>query len=201
MRSSSNPNPHSPAGPKVGTKEAQAAVSRRAREIYEKGGKLAGRDLENWMQAEAEIVRELSRLSDRRLALVVRVDGVQYVGEYNLASANGYAPGEFASGDPVPVRFVGNKMLVERPNGKVLETIIAKKVGGTSPPTCTALRPDLDREREAAKELRPHLPVDTARPWPGPTSPADTTLQRLQPTPCFCCGPRPSSIPAPSGRW
>jgi hypothetical protein len=136
MTGSSNPNTHSPAMPKISAREVQTAVSRRAREIYEKGGKVAGRDLENWMQAEAEIVREPSRLLDRRLALVVRVDGVQYVGEYNLASANGYAPGEFASGDPVPVRFVGDKMLVERPNGKVLETMIAKKVGGTTPPIC-----------------------------------------------------------------
>jgi hypothetical protein len=137
MRSTSNPNPHSLTVQKVSAKEAKEAVSRRARQIYEKGGKIAGRDLENWMQAEAEIVHELSRFSDRRLAFVVRVDGVQYVGEYSVDSANGYAPGEFASGDPVPVRFVGNKMLVERPNGRVLETVIAKKVGGTSPPTCT----------------------------------------------------------------
>lgn len=138
MRSHSSPNLDSPAVPKISAKEAQAAVSRRAREIYEKSGNLAGHDLENWMQAEAEIVRELSRLSDRRLAFVVRVEGIQYVGEYSVAAANGYAPGEFASGDPVLVRFVGNKMLVERPNGKVLETIIAKKVVGTSSPNCTA---------------------------------------------------------------
>jgi hypothetical protein len=137
MKSNSNPNPHNPTVQKVSAKEAQEAVSRRAREIYEQGGKVAGRDLENWTQAEAEIMRELSRFSDRRLAFVVRVDGVQYVGEYSVASANGYAPGEFASGDPVAVRFVRNKMLVERPNGKVLETIVAKNVGETSRPTCT----------------------------------------------------------------
>src|SRR4030088_2186459 len=137
MRSTSNPNPHSLTAQKIFSKEAQESVSRRAREIYEQGGKVARRDLENWTQAEAEIVRELSTLSDRRLAFVVRVDGVQYVGEYSMASANGYAPGEFASGDQVPVRFVGDKMLVERTNGKVLETMIAKKVEGTTPPTCT----------------------------------------------------------------
>jgi hypothetical protein len=136
MKSNSNPNPRNPTVQKVSAKEVQQAVSRRAREIYEQGGKVAGRDLENWTQAEAEIVRELSRLSDRRLAFVVRVDGVQYVGEYSVATANGYAPGEFASGDPVPVRFVGNKMLVERPNGKVLETIVATNVGQTSRPVC-----------------------------------------------------------------
>jgi hypothetical protein len=138
MSPSSKANAHSSAISAISATEAQEAVSQRARAIYEKGGKLAGRDLENWMPAEAEIVRECSGLSVRMLALVVRVDGVQYVGEYNLACANGYTPGEFASGDPVPVRFVGNRMLVKRPNGKVLETIIAKKVGGTSAPICTA---------------------------------------------------------------
>ncbi len=138
MRASSNLNPHITAMPKLSTKEVQAFFSRRAREIYENGGKVAGRDLEHWTQAEAEMVQELSKLSDRRLAFVVRVEGVQYIGEYSVASANGYTPGEFACGDPVPVRFVGNKMLVERPNGKVLETIVAKRVGGTPRPTCAA---------------------------------------------------------------
>ena len=135
MRSNSNPNPHSSP---ISATEAQEAISQRARAIYEKGGKLSGRDVENWMQAEAEIARERSDLPVRMLALVVRVDGVQYVGEYNFASANGYVPGEFASGGPVPLRFVGNKMFVERPNGKVLETSIAKNVGATSAPACTA---------------------------------------------------------------
>ena len=136
MRSTSKPDSDSPVVPKIYADETQEAVSRRAREIYEKGGKIAGRDLENWAQAEAEILRELSSLSGRRLAFVVRVEGVQYVGEYSVASANGYAPGEFACGDPVPVRFVGNKMLVERPNGKILETIVAQKAGGRSSPSC-----------------------------------------------------------------
>ena len=125
MRGNSNPNFGSQVRFISGA-EAQHAISQRAREIYERSGKVAGHDVENWAQAEAEIARENSRLSDRRLALVIRVDGVQYVGEYDLASANGYAPGEFASGDPVPVRFVGNKMLVERRNGQVLETNIAR---------------------------------------------------------------------------
>ena len=137
MRSNSNPTSPNPAVTSIYGAEAQDAISRRAREIYERSGKVAGHDVENWTRAEAELAREQSRLSDRRLALVIRVDGVRYVGEYDLASANGYAPGEFASGDPVPVRFVGNKMLVERPNGKVLETSIAK-MERTTPATCNA---------------------------------------------------------------
>jgi hypothetical protein len=126
MKPNSNPIFSGPGIPPISTADGQAVISRRAREIYERSGKLAGHDVENWTRAEAELAREHSRLSDRRLALVIRVDGVRYVGEYDLASANGYAPGEFASGDPVPVRFVGNKMLVERRNGKVLETSIAR---------------------------------------------------------------------------
>jgi len=137
MRSNSNPTSPNPAVTSIYGAEAQDAISRRAREIYERSGKVAGHDVENWTRAEAQLAREQSRLSDRRLALVIRVDGVRYVGEYNPASANGYTPGEFASGDPVPVRFVGNKMLVERPNGKVLETSIAK-MERTTPPTCNA---------------------------------------------------------------
>ena len=137
MRSNSNPTSPNPAVTSIYGAEAQDAISRRAREIYERSGKVAGHDVENWTRAEAELAREQSRLSDRRLALVIRVDGVRYVGEYDLASANGYAPGEFASGDPVPVRFVGNKMLVERRNGQILETSIAR-MERTSPQTCNA---------------------------------------------------------------
>jgi hypothetical protein len=43
-------------------------------------------------------------------------------------SSDGYLPGEFDSGVAVPVRFEGDKMFVERPNGKVLETTIVKKL-------------------------------------------------------------------------
>ena len=104
------------------------AIGRRAREIYEKSGKIAGRDLENWVQAEAEILSEQKR-SARKSAVVVRVDGVQYVGEYQPASAGDYTPGEFAKGDPVPVRFEGNQMFVKRHNGKELATRIVSQVG------------------------------------------------------------------------
>jgi hypothetical protein len=104
------------------------AIGRRAREIYEKSGRIAGRDLENWVQAEAEILSERKRLA-RRSAVVVRVEGVQYVGEYRPASAGGYTPGEFAKGDPVPVRFDGDQMFVKRPNGKELATRIVTQIG------------------------------------------------------------------------
>lgn len=104
------------------------AIGRRAKEIYEKSGKIAGRDLENWVRAEAEILSEQKR-SAHRSAVVVRVEGVQYVGEYRPASADGYTPGEFAKGDPVPVRFDGNQMFVKRHNGKELATRIVSQGG------------------------------------------------------------------------
>jgi hypothetical protein len=103
-----------------------SAICRRAEEIYERSGKLAGRDIENWIQAEQEIRSEAAERSERRTAVVVKVDGVDYVGEYEFTAADGYTPGEFTGGDPVDVRFEGDKMFVKRANGKELETRIVK---------------------------------------------------------------------------
>ncbi len=101
------------------------AIRRRAEEIYIRNGKLSGRDAENWAQAEREILDEAS---PRRKALIVNVNGVQYVGEYSLDAADGYTPGEFLAGAPVPVRIAGEKMFVIRHNGKELETTIVQKI-------------------------------------------------------------------------
>jgi uncharacterized protein YcfJ len=103
-------------------------IRRRAEEIYYRSGRVVGRDLENWSQAEREIRLELER-TNRRTAVVVRIDGVQYVGEYRTENAEGYIPGEIGPGAPVPIRFDGEKMFVKRPNGKELETRIVQKVG------------------------------------------------------------------------
>jgi hypothetical protein len=105
------------------------AIAQRAREIYERNGRIPGRDVANWCQAEAEILREYSERPARKRAVKVRVNGVEYVGEYNPEFSEGYTPGEFGSGESVPVRFAGDKMFVRRPNGKELETTIVKKVG------------------------------------------------------------------------
>jgi hypothetical protein len=103
------------------------AIRRRAEEIYIRSGKVAGRDVQNWTQAEAEIMNELAERSGRRTAIVVNVDGVQYIGEYTDERANGYSPGEISQGAKVPVRFAGDKMFVTRPNGRELETTIVSK--------------------------------------------------------------------------
>jgi len=104
------------------------AVRRRAEEIYIRSGRVEGRDAENWRQAEIEIRREAER-STRRSAVVVKVNGVQYVGEYRPERSEGYLPGEFRPGAPVAVRLDGNKMFVKRPNGKELETTVVQKIG------------------------------------------------------------------------
>jgi|SRR5579862_8396345 hypothetical protein len=104
------------------------AIRRRAEEIYIRSGKVPGRDVENWAQAEQEIRREAAGATPRK-AVVVRVNGVQYFGEYHPDDCDGYQPGELGKGKVVPVRFAGNKMFVKRPNGKELETTIVKKIG------------------------------------------------------------------------
>jgi len=99
----------------------------RAEEIYVQSGRIAGRDLENWAQAEREI-RDAAQ-ENRCAAIVVKVNGVQYVGEYTAESADGYVPGEIGAGSPVAVRLQGDKMFVERSNGKELETRIVRRIG------------------------------------------------------------------------
>lgn len=107
--------------------ELQDAIRRRAQEIYEQSGAIPGRDLQNWTQAEAEVLAAWSR-SHRRSAIVVDVDGVQYVGEYHPDLGESYKPGEFEAQDDVAVRFSGDKMFVRRPNGAELETTIVHKI-------------------------------------------------------------------------
>jgi Protein of unknown function (DUF2934) len=106
------------------------AIQRRAEEIYIRNGKIPGRDLQNWAQAEQEILHESAepQPQSRRTAIVVKVDGTAYVGEYDPSFSDGYLPGEFGPGVSVPVRFSGDRMYLKRPNGKILETTIVKKI-------------------------------------------------------------------------
>lgn len=127
QKTSSSPDSTSGARPPA-LPDLQPAIRRRAEEIYNRSGRIPGRDLENWAQAEREVLLE-AQSADGRSAIVIRVNGVQYVGEYKKSSAQGYVPGEFRPGAPVSVRFDGEKMIVKRPNGKEMETTIVKKIG------------------------------------------------------------------------
>lgn len=53
----------------------QEAIRRRATELYQRSGAIAGRDAKNQYQGEAEILRE-STLQSQRRAVVVNIDGV-----------------------------------------------------------------------------------------------------------------------------
>lgn len=108
--------------------QQQDAIRRRATDLYQRGGQAQGHDLENWCQAEAEILRESAVHSVRR-CVVVNVDGVVYTGEYELASADGYTPGEWKPRDPIPVRLAGDKLYLRRRNGRELRTTIVKRIG------------------------------------------------------------------------
>jgi len=105
------------------------AIRRRAEEIYIENGRVPGRDVENWTQAEREIMERAAK-QKQPSAIVLSVNGVQYVGEYLPASSDGYVPGEFGIGSSVTVRFEGDKMFVKRANGKELATRIVRKISG-----------------------------------------------------------------------
>jgi Protein of unknown function (DUF2934) len=106
----------------------QEAIRRRATELFQRGGAAEGHDAENWYQAEAEILRESAGNPARR-AVIVNVQGVVYTGEYESNSADGYIPGEWKPGDPVPVHLAGDKLYLRRPNGRELRTTIVKRIG------------------------------------------------------------------------
>jgi hypothetical protein len=105
------------------------AIRRRAEEIYIRNGKVPGRDLENWQQAEREVQSEGAGQRASRTAIVVDFEGVRYVGEYSAETSDGYSPGEFGVGAQISVRFEGDSMFVKRPNGKELRTVIVQKIG------------------------------------------------------------------------
>jgi hypothetical protein len=104
------------------------AIRRRATELFQNSGGIEGHDAENWYKAEAEILRE-SVASPVRRAIVVNVQGVVYTGEYDCGAADGYTPGEWRPGDPIPVRFAGDRLYLRRRNGLELKTTIVKRIG------------------------------------------------------------------------
>ncbi len=113
---------------KISPAVLQEAIRTRAEEVYRRSGAVQGHDLENWRQAEAEIMREIASQVSRP-AVVVNVEGVVYTGEYNVAASGGYLPGEWKVGDRVRVRLEGDRLFLRRPNGRELETSIVKRIG------------------------------------------------------------------------
>lgn len=112
-----------------GSREMVEAIRRRAQEIYEAGDRQPGHEVENWLRAEAEVMREAAgALRHRAAHIVLKVRGVTYTGEYDPESCGGYQPGELRAGQPLHVRFEEDRMYITRPNGRELEARVVKKV-------------------------------------------------------------------------
>jgi hypothetical protein len=76
--------------------DLQEATRQSAEEIYVQSGRIPGRDVENWTQAEREI-REQAEKGNRRAAILVRVNGSQYVGSIAQTRRTVASPGKSAS--------------------------------------------------------------------------------------------------------
>ena len=108
--------------------EVEEAIRRRAERLYEDRGRAPGHQVEDWLKAEAEVLREFELAQAPKPAFVmVRFEGAVYTGEYDAKRCDGYAPGEFREGAPVEIRFNAGNMYVKRPNGKELEMRIVRK--------------------------------------------------------------------------
>jgi hypothetical protein len=105
---------------------SEDAIRRRAQQLFEQRGRIPGHEVEDWLRAEAELRREsASRTKSARV--LVKLEGVTYTAEYDPANCDGYQPGELSSGAPTRIRLVQDKMFIQRPNGKELETRIVKQ--------------------------------------------------------------------------
>ena len=121
--------------------ELADAVRRRAQELFERHGRAPGHDLENWLQAEADVTRQFAAAEvpvapspapparkDRCIRqVVVKVNHITYTGEYLVDAAGGYTPGELGRGAPIGIRFEGEYLYLKRPNGAELKTRIVRK--------------------------------------------------------------------------
>jgi hypothetical protein len=108
--------------------EVEEAIRRRAEKHYKDRGRIPGHETEDWLQAEAEILREMEiQRAPKPAFIVLRFEGTFYTGEYDTKHCDGYVPGEFRAGAPVEIRFAAEKMYVKRSNGKELETRVVKR--------------------------------------------------------------------------
>ena len=150
METSAKPNPNT-ASQDANTRAAlEEAIARRARELYELRGRVEGHDLEDWLQAEAEMTGKIAKQEkpsdDTRRAeqivqppapaapvnrkpafFNVKVDGVLYTVEYDSNHCDSYRPGMLKRGQPLQLRLEEDKLYVKLPNSKELETKVIKK--------------------------------------------------------------------------
>lgn len=148
METSAKPNPNKGNQDADSQAALEEAIGRRARELYELSGRVAGNDLHNWLQAEAELTGKIAKQQkpsdDKDVAQIVhpspgpvnrkpalfnvKVDGVLYTLEYDSNHCDAYRPGMLKKGQPLELRLEDNKLYVKLPDSKELETKIIKKV-------------------------------------------------------------------------
>jgi hypothetical protein len=107
------------------TAEIEAAIRRRAQELSEQRGGAPGHEVEDWLQAETEILAK-HKPAGRKRTVVVKVAGVTYTAEYDPEQCRGYKPGELKAGQPLRVRFQDDRLFIARPDGLELEARIVR---------------------------------------------------------------------------
>jgi hypothetical protein len=108
--------------------EVQQAIVRRARELWEKRGRIDGHANEDWTQAEAEIREQLAASRDASSAfLAVKCHAFVYTCRYDR-NCVAYRPGDFAPGDPIRFRVTDGKLFLKLTDSRELETTIIRKI-------------------------------------------------------------------------
>lgn len=112
--------------PELRSSTVEEAIRRRAEQLYVQRGKVPGHEIQDWLQAEAEVTGKIAQ-PGKSAFVIIRFQGATYTGEYDVRSCADYRHGEFCPGSPVEISFNGDKMYLKRPNGKELETRVVKK--------------------------------------------------------------------------
>lgn len=108
------------------SKELQEAIRKRAREIWEESGRIPGRDSQNWLRAEEDVLRAWTPRQRSQPAIQVRVGEKIYTATYDPGLAGGYIPGEFKPGDPVELRFEAGELFLKRRSGQEFQARIIR---------------------------------------------------------------------------
>jgi hypothetical protein len=114
--------------PSLDASAVHDAIVRRARELWEQRGRVDGHADEDWAQAEAEIKQQLGH--SRRVTpafLAVKANGCVYTCRYDR-STDAYRPGDLNPGEPVRLRFEGEKLYLKFHDSE-LETTIVRRTG------------------------------------------------------------------------
>ncbi len=77
-------------------------------------------------QKDGKTVTTPTTTEEKHYFITVQSGDLVYVGEYTPMFFG--KPGDWIIGDPIDVRFGGNKMILRKPNGKELKTKIQKRI-------------------------------------------------------------------------